>query len=73
MSSVSDDSWAGYVRRFHDERASITDAVLGGARHGGASPYQWAVQVLGPHGTVVDPVCVGVDSSRAELPPRAIR
>lgn len=73
--------WAGYVQRFHDERAGITEVVLGGARHGDDSPYQWAVQPVGTHGPVVDlacgsaplhrlitaPLCVGVDSSRAEL------
>lgn len=81
MPSVSNAKWDGYVRHFHDERAGITDAVLGGARDRDISPYQWAVEAVGSRGPVVDlacgsaplhgliaaPLCVGVDSSRAEL------
>lgn len=81
MRSVGDARWAGYVQRFHDERAGITDVVLHAARHRGHSPYQWAVRPIGTRGPVVDlacgsaplhrliaaPVCVGVDRSRAEL------
>jgi SAM-dependent methyltransferase len=68
-------------RQFHDERAGITEAVLGGARDADGSPYQWVVEPLGPDGVVVDlasgsgplnrlvtaPIWVGVDASLAEL------
>lgn len=81
MPMVNEDGWASYVRRFHLERAGITEAVIGGARHGVVSPYQWAVQALGPSGPVVDLACgsapvhrlitassyIGLDSSAAEL------
>ena len=74
-------TWADYLRQFHDTRAGITDVVIGGARHRGISPYQWAVQALGDRNPVVDlacgsaplhrlitsAVCIGVDSSPAEL------
>ena len=77
----ADTGWASYVQRFHQERAGITDVVLGGTRLGGNSPYEWAVDLVGGQGPVVDlacgsapmhrfitaPFCVGLDSSRAEL------
>lgn len=79
--AASNETWDGYIRRFHDERAGITDAVLGGARSRGISPYEWAVEAIDSRSPVVDlacgggplhelvagPLCVGVDASSAEL------
>lgn len=77
----ADGGWASYVRRFHQERAGITEVVLGGTRPGGDTPYEWAVNLVGGQGPVMDlacgsaplhryiagPLCIGFDSSRAEL------
>lgn len=73
--------WASYIQRFHDERAGITERVLGGARHGDESPYEWAAHSVSAQGRVVDLACgsaplrrfitaptyIGLDRSRAEL------
>lgn len=39
--------WAGYLARFHRERAGITEGVLEHARDGdGRTPYDWLAQAL---------------------------
>lgn len=74
--------WAGYLARFHAERAGITESVLGQARDGaGRTPYDWAAEPVAPGLTVLDVACgsapmhrllrarsyVGIDFSAAEL------
>lgn len=79
--TLGDSGWAGYVWRFHDERAGITEDVLGSIRPTSGGPYEWAAEPIDDHGPVVDiacgsaplhqfmtaQLCVGLDSSRAEL------
>ena len=78
---MNDATWGSYLRRFHGEQPGITEAVLGKARDGATSPYEWAVQALDASGPVLDLacgsaslrrlipdlLCIGMDSSRAEL------
>lgn len=78
---MNDVTWGSYLRRFHGERPGITETVLGKARHVDTSPYEWTVQELDRRGPVLDlacgsaPIrrlipdllCIGLDSSPAEL------
>lgn len=50
------DDWAGYLGRFHAERAGITERVLGRAFDGGQRPYEWLAGAVGD-GPVVDVGC----------------
>ena len=54
---MNDATWGRYLRRFHGERPGITEAVLGKARDGATSPYEWAVQALDASGPVLDLAC----------------
>lgn len=78
---MNDGKWGSYLQRFHGERPGITEAVLGKATHGDTNPYEWAVEALDGRGPVLDLacgsaplgqlipdlLCIGIDSSRAEL------
>lgn len=78
---MSDATWGSYLRNFHEERPGITEDILGKACDGDESPYEWAVKAFGTRGPVLDLacgsaplhwlipdlLCIGVDSSPAEL------
>ncbi len=82
------EDWAGYLERFHQQRAGITETVLSRCvdRHG-LDPYQWAVQPAGRAGPVLDLACgsgplwphltarpyLGIDRSASELSLAAAR
>ena len=74
--------WAAYVAGYHDAHPGITEDLLASARDGtGRSPYEWLLDAVPAHGTVVDLACgsapvarglkaaraVGVDRSAGEL------
>ncbi|GAB3236380.1 class I SAM-dependent methyltransferase [Glycomyces halotolerans] len=72
--------WAGYLGRFHEERAGITERVLARSFDGGQHPYEWLAGAVSG-GPVVDAACgsaplypllgdlgyLGVDNSAGEL------
>ena len=75
-----DGDWAGYLARFHDQRAGITEEVLGHSLDDGLNAYQWLVQDLPVDAEVLDVACgsaplhtllpdawVGLDVSMSEL------
>lgn len=73
--------WPRYLARFHEERAGITEQVLGRAQDAaGDSPYDWLRSAVGEPPRVLDLACgsaplaavlgpgyLGVDVSAAEL------
>lgn len=78
---MGDDRWGDYLAAFHDERAGITEAILGRAAAGdGGDPYDWLADALPADGLIVDVACgsaplagrttrgwIGLDRNRAEL------
>ncbi|NUR05351.1 MAG: class I SAM-dependent methyltransferase, partial [Streptomyces sp.] len=74
-------SWPGYLAAFHQQRPGVTEAVLSHAHHEGRTPYQWLLEAVPAHGSVLDLACgsaplwpalrgrrcLGVDASAAEL------
>jgi SAM-dependent methyltransferase len=73
-------AWAEYLRRFHEERSGITEALLRRCRDGEVDPYLWCAAAIDPpDGPVVDLACgsgpladhvagwMGLDRSRPEL------
>ncbi len=66
---MSDDRWDAYLASFHDERAGITEAILGRASADeGKDPYGWILGALPADGVIVDLAC-----GSAPLARRAIR
>ncbi len=73
-------AWDTYIRRFHQERPGITDAILSRSRDGAKTPYEWLAEGLAASGVVLDVACgngplqrvivdgwIGVDASATEL------
>jgi SAM-dependent methyltransferase len=75
-------TWAGYLARFHHERAGVTELVLGRCRdRRGTTPYEWLAELVDDRGPVLDLACgnaplwpwlagggyLGADRSAAEL------
>lgn len=75
-------TWTGYLSRFHDERAGITEAVLSRCvDQYGATPYDWLGELASGPAVILDLACgsaplwpalhdrryLGVDRSTAEL------
>lgn len=75
-------SWSGYVARYHEAHAGITEDLLASARDvTGRSPYDWLAEAVPSGAAVVDLACgsapvvrrlggrraVGLDRSAAEL------
>ncbi len=76
------ETWRTYVEQFHDERAGITEEVLGEVSVGDRSPYEWVVEPFrSTDQLVLDVACgsaplfdlfplngwVGLDRSSGEL------
>lgn len=78
---MSDDRWDAYLASFHDERAGITEVILGRASaDDGNDPYGWILGDLPADGVIVDLACgsaplarrvtrgwIGLDRNCAEL------
>ncbi len=79
---LQDVGWSGYLDRFHQERAGITETMLGRCRHGEVgTPYDWLLSHTPTEGALVDLACgstplyarlrdrsyLGIDSSPEEL------
>ncbi|MBW3603225.1 MAG: hypothetical protein KY434_11090 [Actinobacteria bacterium] len=58
MSNLSGNGWRTYLDRFHQERAGVTEKLLGRAVDAsGANPYDWLASAVSERGRVVDLAC----------------